>query len=103
MTTEVFICKVAYKGLSLTCADFNAGLPGYEDFVRCDFRTEDYEAALNHVDAACGGRLGCWVESHSYGNRNKPVMREMHGSDFGGVYVQDYRLRPGLPVWGRKP
>lgn len=88
--SEVFICKTAYSPLSLgvSCSAKYAKQHG---FVPCGFATESYDDASAHVDANKGGNTGCWVESHADGDTNKPVLREMHGSDYGGVYVNDRR------------
>lgn len=84
--SEVFVCTRAHQGSS-DCHVSMLGKSGFEGYVRCGFETTDYEEALAHVDV--DGR--CWVESHAWGDLNRPVLREMHGSDYGGVYVQDYR------------
>lgn len=86
---EVFICKTGVYKLGgypeLTCHKKHAGttLP---DMRPCGFTTETYEESLIHAE-----ETGHWIESHEDGREGNPIMREMHSSDYGGVYVQDYR------------
>lgn len=93
---EIFICKTAYrKGdtqRSISCGlnAKNNFQPWYENYEICGFQTEDFDVAKNHVDALEGGNLSCWIESHEDGDFNKPILREIHGSDYGGIYVRDY-------------
>jgi len=86
---EIFICKSAHKDKIVSTADTNLWKPGFEDFVACGFTTEDFQAAKDHCDADAGGSLACWIESHPGGDRNKPAIRTIHGSDWGGVYVDE--------------
>lgn len=87
---EVFVCKTwHYRPEKF---DFTVAAPaGSAGSVACGFETEDFDLALAHVNADEGGRLTCWVESYEDGDRDTPVLREMHGSAHGGVYVQDFR------------
>lgn len=89
---EVFVCKTAYppgtKSKVISCSAKHAQAHGY---VPCGFTTANYDEALAHVDANEGGSLNCWIESHEHGDLNRPVLRKLHGSDWGGVYVDDFR------------
>jgi hypothetical protein len=90
--SEVFICKTARttgSGAITTHKDNLIKRPlDYYGWWACGFTTTDYEKALDHVE-----ETDHWVESHRNGAEGNPVMREVHGSDVGGVYVQDYRAR----------
>lgn len=88
MVREVFLCETYFTDKTRR---LSASPKFHEGLIACGFRTEDYAEALAHVDLSAGGNLLCWIESHEDGDLNKPVLREMHGSGMGGVYVNDYR------------
>jgi hypothetical protein len=87
--TEVFICTTAVYtklGDAVTCHRDYAGSPGFEGFEVCGFETRDFDEAMKHVLDRDHR-----VVSREHGDSNKPMLREMHGADPGGVYLHDYR------------
>jgi hypothetical protein len=78
---EVFVCKTTVHP-ELT---FLTGRLAENRLVPCGW-TGGYEGAVRHAEEE-----DHWIESHVDGDPNRPILREVHSSEGGGVYVQDYR------------